>query len=77
MQIQELFIRGLERGYMSPEDFEEYLKRYVNLVKASPSLPENDKNRLMVFFSVAGYSYNYWSSLWTIEEEEVDPGIMP
>ena len=64
-QIMSLFVEAVNKA---EEDFDivyRIISNYVSIVKKSKELSDNDKQSLYIGFAVMGYSYEYWSEIYS------------
>lgn len=61
-KIINLFADVVRKNVSSEKDLHEIILFYVNIVSASTTLSQEDKESLLAAFSVMGYSYQYWSN---------------
>lgn len=75
-RIENLFYEGLINSVSTMSDLNRYISMYSAVVLKSSSLSEEDIKILTTCFSVAGYSFDYWSNVWPyVPDDEIDNGI--
>jgi hypothetical protein len=66
-QVMNLFMEAIDKAGNSLSEITTIINDYIQIIEKSKSLSDEQKDALYTAFTVAAYSYNYWSSYEEIQ----------